>query len=347
VKKIIDLRSDTVTVPTPEMRKAMYEAEVGDDVYREDPTVNRLEAMAAAKLGKEAGMFVVSGTMGNLVSVLTHTNPGDEIILEEDAHIFTSEVGGSAALGGVMVRTVPGDRGAIDPKVLEASIRTPNIHHPSTVLICMENTHNRAGGAVVPPEKIALVREVADKYGISMHLDGARIFNASVALGVSPVEIAKYFDSVQFCISKGLAAPVGSLVVGPKEWIERARKWRKMVGGGMRQAGIIAAAGIVALETMVDRLAEDHANARFLVERLAEISGIRVNPEEVETNMVRMDVTPSGMTAAEFVAKMEEKGVLANAVTPYMIRLVTHKDVSRADIEIAIPLIAEVAAGKC
>lgn len=347
MKKIIDLRSDTVTVPTPEMRKAMYEAEVGDDVYREDPTVNRLEAMAAAKLGKEAGMFVVSGTMGNLVSVLTHTNPGDEIILEEDAHIFTSEVGGSAALGGVMVRTVPGDRGAIDPKVLEASIRTPNIHHPSTVLICMENTHNRAGGAVVPPEKIALVREVADKYGISMHLDGARIFNASVALGVSPVEIAKYFDSVQFCISKGLAAPVGSLVVGPKEWIERARKWRKMVGGGMRQAGIIAAAGIVALETMVDRLAEDHANARFLVERLAEISGIRVNPEEVETNMVRMDVTPSGMTAAEFVAKMEEKGVLANAVTPYMIRLVTHKDVSRADIEIAIPLIAEVAAGKC
>ncbi|MGI6574575.1 MAG: low-specificity L-threonine aldolase [bacterium] len=344
---MIDLRSDTVTVPTPEMRKAMYEAEVGDDVYREDPTVNRLEAMAAAKLGKEAGMFVVSGTMGNLVSVLTHTNPGDEIILEEDAHIFTSEVGGSAALGGVMVRTVPGDRGAIDPKVLEASIRTPNIHHPSTVLICMENTHNRAGGAVVPPEKIALVREVADKYGISMHLDGARIFNASVALGVSPVEIAKYFDSVQFCISKGLAAPVGSLVVGPKEWIERARKWRKMVGGGMRQAGIIAAAGIVALETMVDRLAEDHANARFLVERLAEISGIRVNPEEVETNMVRMDVTPSGMTAAEFVAKMEEKGVLANAVTPYMIRLVTHKDVSRADIEIAIPLIAEVAAGKC
>jgi threonine aldolase len=345
VKKIIDLRSDTVTVPTPEMRKAMATAEVGDDVYRDDPTVIRLEELAAEKLGKEAGLFVPSGTMGNLVSILAYTRPGDEIILEQDAHIFTSEVGGCAALGGVMVRTVPGVKGTMEPDVLEKNIRTANIHHPNTVLICMENTHNRAGGAVVPPEKIAPVREVADKHGLAMHLDGARIFNASVALGVSPVEIARYFDSVQFCISKGLAAPVGSLVVGSKSWIEKARRWRKMVGGGMRQAGIIAAAGVVALETMIDRLVEDHENAQFLAKKLVDIPGVQVEPAEVETNMVRMDVTPSGMTAAQFVDKLGNKGLLANATEPYVIRLVTHKDISRADLEKALPIIAAVAAG--
>ncbi|MGI6142526.1 MAG: low-specificity L-threonine aldolase [bacterium] len=339
---VIDLRSDTVTVPTPAMRKAMYEAEVGDDVYGEDPTICRLEEMAARRLGKEAGLFVTSGTMGNLVSILTHTRPGNEIILEAESHIFYYEVGGCAALGGVMVRTVPGERGAIDPKRLEDVIRGQDIHFPPTALIALENTHNRAGGAVIPLEKIKAVREVADKYGIPMHLDGARIFNAAIALGVPAGEIARYFDSVMFCLSKGLAAPVGSVIVGTRDWIARARKWRKMVGGGMRQAGILAAAGIVALEQMVDRLAEDHANAELLATGLAEIHGLKVNPAEVETNMVRLDVAATGMTGEEFCAELKLRGVLASPFDPTIVRLVTHKDVSRSDMEKTLEVVSQM-----
>lgn len=340
--RLIDLRSDTVTVPTPEMRKAMYEAEVGDDVYGEDPTINRLEERAAQMLGKEAGLFVVSGTMGNLVAILTHTRPGNEIILEAESHIFYYEVGGCAALGGVMVRTVAGERGAIAPGKLEEVIRGPDIHSPPTGLIALENTHNRAGGAVIPLENIKAVREVAGRYGIPMHLDGARIFNAATALGVPAAEIASYFDSVMFCLSKGLAAPVGSLLVGSKEWIARARKWRKMVGGGMRQAGILAAAGIVALEQMVDRLAEDHANAKYLAAGLAEISGLKINPEEVETNIVRLDVAGTGMTGEEFCAELKLRGILASPFGPTIVRLVTHKDVSRADMEKTLSVISQM-----
>jgi len=320
----------------------MYEAEVGDDVYGEDPTVRRLEEMAARRLGKEAGLFVVSGTMGNLVAILTHTRPGNELILEAESHIFYYEVGGCAALGGVMVRTVPGQRGAIDPGELEKVMRGQDIHFPPTGLIALENTHNRAGGAVIPLEKIRAVREVADRYGIPMHLDGARIFNAALALGVPAAEIARYFDSVMFCLSKGLAAPVGSVLVGSREWIARARKWRKMVGGGMRQAGILAAAGIVALEKMVDRLVEDHANAKFLAAGLAEIPGLKVNPAEVETNIVRLDVAATGMTAEAFCAELKLRGVLASPFDPTIVRLVTHKDVTRGDMEKTLSVISRM-----
>ena len=340
--KVIDLRSDTVTVPTPGMRRAMYEAEVGDDVYGEDPTIHRLEEMAAEMLGKEAGLFVTSGTMGNLVSILTHTRPGNEIILESESHIVHYEVGGCAALGGVMVRTVPGEKGAINPEVLEAAIRGGDIHFPQTALISMENTHNRAGGVTVPLKNIKAIQEVAVKYGIPMHLDGARIFNAALALKIPAADLAEDFESVMFCLSKGLAAPVGSVIVGSRDWIEKARKWRKMLGGGMRQGGILAAAGIVALEEMVDRLREDHINAKRLAVGLAELPQVQVDPEAVETNMVLMDVGPSGKTGEEFVALLKEAGVLASAMGPTTLRLVTHKDISPADVEKALQIIGEI-----
>jgi len=340
--KVIDLRSDTITVPTPEMRRAMSRAEVGDDVYGEDPTIRSLEEMAAEMLGKEAGLFVTSGTMGNLVSILTHTRPGNEIILESESHIVHYEVGGCAALGGVMVRTVPGKGGAIDPSILEAAIRGEDIHFPRTTLIAMENTHNRAGGLAVPLSNIRAVRGVANKHGIPMHLDGARIFNAALALKVSAADIAQYFESVMFCLSKGLAAPVGSVIVGSREWIARARKWRKMVGGGMRQGGILAAAGIVALREMVGRLEEDHINAQRLAAGLAELPQVQVDPEAVETNMVLMDVGPTGKTGEEFVALLKEAGVLAGAMGPTTLRLVTHKDISPADVERALQVIGKI-----
>lgn len=340
--KPIDLRSDTVTVPTPGMRRAMYEAEVGDDVYGEDPSVRRLEEMAAERLGKEAGLFVTSGTMGNLVSVLTYTRPGNEIILESESHIVHYEVGGCAALGGVMVRTVPGVKGALDPGVLEAAIRGGDIHFPQTALISMENTHNRAGGVAVPLKNIKAVREVAVKHGIPMHLDGARIFNAAIALKVPAVNIAKHFESIMFCLSKGLAAPVGSVIVGSRDWIEKARKWRKMVGGGMRQGGILAAAGIVALEEMVDRLEEDHINARRLARGLAELPRLQVNPEAVDTNMVLMDVRSTGKNGEEFLARLKKAGILAGAIGPTTLRLVTHKDITGADVERALQIIAKM-----
>ena len=263
--KVIDLRSDTVTHPTPEMRRAMFEAEVGDDVYGEDPTVNRLEAMAADKLGKEAALFVTSGTQSNLTAVLTHTRHGNEIILGSESHIFWYEVGGAAALGGVVMRTVPNDtEGRLNLSDVEQAIRGKNIHYPETALLCLENTQNRCGGAVLTPDYTQEASDLAHRYGLKVHLDGARIFNAAVALGLPASELTRGVDSVGFCISKGLSAPVGSLLCGTKDFVERARKFRKMLGGGMRQAGILAAAGIVALETMIDRLAEDHAGGDHL-----------------------------------------------------------------------------------
>lgn len=341
----IDLRSDTVTTPTPEMRKAMAAAEVGDDVYGEDPTVRRLEERAAALLGKEDGLYVPSGTMGNLVAVMTHAGRGNEIILEAEAHIYYYEVGGMAVVAQVLPRAIAGERGRITPETLTAAIRAPNIHFPVPALLCLENTHNRAGGAVWPPELFDAVCDTAHQAGLAVHLDGARVFNAATHAGRPAAELVRKADSVMFCLSKGLAAPVGSVLVGKKDWIARARKNRKIVGGGMRQAGVIAAAGLVALDTMIERLAEDHENARSLAEGLVAEDGLGVDLDSVETNMVmcRVDGLAAGFTAPEFAKRLAARGVLVNAVDPRKVRFVTHKDVSRADIGKALAVIAEVA----
>ncbi|WP_448524321.1 low-specificity L-threonine aldolase [Pseudothermotoga sp.] len=328
---MIDLRSDTVTKPTAEMRKAMAEAEVGDDVYGEDPTVNRLEGLAAEMFGKEAALFVASGTMGNQVSIMAHTQRGDEVILEADSHIFWYEAGAMSVLSGVMPHPIKGKNGAMDPDEVRRAIRPKDIHFPRTSLISVENTHNRSGGRVVPIENFKAIYEIAKEHEISVHVDGARIFNASIASKVPVKEYAKYADSLMFCLSKGLCAPVGSIVVGSKGFIERARKARKILGGGMRQAGVLAAAGIVALTKMVDRLREDHENAKLLAVKLKEI-GYAVNPEEVETNMVILRTDNLKVNAHQLLKKMKERGVLAVAFSDSSIRLVTHNDVSRSDI---------------
>jgi threonine aldolase len=334
--KIIDLRSDTITLPTEAMRRAIFQAEVGDDVFQEDPTVNRLEAMAAQVLDKEAALFTASGTMSNLIAVLAHTHPGDEIILGSEAHMFWYEVGGVSAFGGVMVHTVPNDPdGGIDPDTVVQAIRPKNIHYPPTTLLCLENTHNRCGGAALTPEYTATMCQLAHQHGLRVHLDGARIFNAAIALNVPASQLAKNADSVCFCLSKGLSAPVGSLLCGPRELVDRARKRRKMAGGGMRQVGIIAAAGIVALETMVDRLAEDHATARHLAQGLARIPGIDINPEKVQTNIV-MFQTPALVPAPEFVQRLDERGVKLIHRGDRWVRAVTHRMVSTADIDDAL-----------
>jgi len=331
VEKNLDFRSDTVTLPTPEMRAAAANAPLGDDVYGEDPTVNKLERLAAEMLGKEAGLFVTSGTQGNAVSVLAHTLRGDEVILEARSHIYMNEVGGLAVIGGLMPRTVPGELGWIRPEDLEAAIRPPNIHFPRTSLVCVENTHNAAGGIPLTPEQLKADWEVAKSHDLNVHMDGARIFNAAVALGVDVRELTRYADSVQICLSKGLAAPVGSVVVGTEEFIERARKYRKMLGGGMRQAGIIAAPGIIALTKMVDRLAEDHENARLLAEGLGQIEGIRIlNP--VRTNMVYIDISGLGWTGRQWAEACAGLGWKSSGRST-TIRLCTHYGIEREDIE--------------
>ena len=335
--KIIDLRSDTVTHPTDEMRKAMFDVEVGDDVYGEDPTVNSLENMAASKMGKEAALFTASGTMSNVLSVLTHTRPGNEVIMGSEAHVFWYEVGGAAALGGLVMRTVANDiNGQMALVDIEKAIRSKNIHFPETTLICLENTHNRCGGAVLTPEYTASVTRLAHSRGLKVHLDGARIFNASVALNVPASELAKDVDSVCFCLSKGLSAPVGSLLCGTREFIEQARKRRKMLGGGMRQAGVLAAAGIVALEQMIDRLADDHANARRLAEGLADTPGFVVDLDRVQTNIVFFELDPSVKVSADVVTQrmLEQKVKLISPGVHFRrFRAVTHAWVDRADID--------------
>jgi threonine aldolase len=339
--RVIDLRSDTLTLPTPAMREAMYRAELGDDVYGEDPTVNRLEELGAEKLGKEAGLFVVSGTMGNLVSILTHCGRGDEIIMGNVAHTFLYEAGGVSALGGVHVHTVPNQPdGMLDLVDLEGAIRGENIHFPPTRLICLENTHNRCGGAALSVAQMAAVRQLADAYGLAVHLDGARVFNAAVALGVDVREITAQVDSVQACLSKGLAAPVGSLVVGPADFIAEARHIRKMVGGGMRQAGVIAAAGIVALETMVDRLADDHANARLLVEGLTELPGYTVDVDSVQSNIVMIGLSAVDADYDAVGAALADAGVKVSRIAAKRFRAVTHYGIERGDIETALPVFA-------
>ncbi len=327
--RIVDFRSDTVTKPTEEMREAMFKAEVGDDVYGDDPTVNRLEELAADIMGKEASVFVPSGTMGNQISLLAWTERGDEIILEEEAHIFMYEAGAPAILSSVMTRTVKGVRGVMDPSDVKNAIRDKNIHFPRTSLLCLENTHNRSGGCVIPLSNMEQMYNIAKQEGIHVHLDGARIFNAAVSLGVPVKQIAGYADSVQFCLSKGLCAPVGSMVAGSKQFVEKARKYRKILGGGMRQAGILAAAGIVAIQKMTQRLAIDHENARMIGESLAGHPKLEIDLETVQTNMVAVGTKKLGMDAAAFSGLLKERGVWANAASKNVLRIVTHNDVPK------------------
>ena len=324
----IDVRSDTVTTPTEEMRKAMYEAEVGDDVYGDDPTVNRLEALAAEMVGKEAALFVPSGTFGNQLALLTHTKRGDEVIVPDSNHIFVHEVGASAVIASVQLRTIESPNGMPSIEKLRASIRGKDIHYPDTGLICMENAHS--SGRVLPLEYLESVKKLADEFSIPVHLDGARIFNAAIASKVDVKKIAATADSVMFCLSKGLAAPVGSILAGSKKFIEKARKGRKLMGGGMRQAGILAAAGIVALEKMIDRLEEDHENAKLLAEMLSEIPGLQLMKDQLDINMVYFSLeTPEPDLV---IKEMKRAGIKINPPEGGMYRLVTNKDVVRADI---------------
>ncbi len=330
---IIDLRSDTITHPTEEMRRAMYEAEVGDDVYGEDPTVNRLEERSAALLGKEAGLFTASGTMSNLIAILTHTRAGDEIILGSESHILWYEAASAPAFGGVLLRSIPSEEnGSLDLERVRSTIRPENIHFPPTTLLCLENTHNRCGGAMITPEYTAAACDLAHGNDMAVHLDGARIFNAAVALGVPASELTAPVDSVCYCLSKSLSAPVGSVLCGSREFITCARKKRKMLGGGMRQAGIIAAAGLVALDTMIDRFPTDHANAKRLAVGLSQIPGIECSPEKTVTNIVMFGL-PSHVPARDFIDRLRESGVKLNYPIGSRVRAVTHRMVEDADID--------------
>ncbi|MCL4535273.1 MAG: low-specificity L-threonine aldolase [Bacteroidetes bacterium] len=341
--KVIDLRSDTVTLPTEAMRRAMYEAELGDDNVGEDPTANKLQEMAAERMGKEAALLVTSGTQGNLVGILSHTQHGDEVIVGDEAHCYLYEQAGGAFIGGLQMRPVPNHRGHLDPKEVEAVIRDPdNIHFPRTSLLCLENTHNRGSGAVLSVQETKDLADVAHRRGLAVHLDGARIFNAAVALGVPPKQLTADVDSVTFCLSKGLSCPVGSLICGSVEYIARARRMRKLLGSGMRQAGIIAACGVVALNEMVDRLAEDHANAKVLANGLANIPAIVTDPGIVDTNIVFFDVPD--VPPAEFLKGCLEHGLRFQNTAGRRYRMVTHYGIERADIDAALSIVSRVLA---
>ena len=342
LQRLVDLRSDTVTLPTEEMFEAIKEAELGDDVYGEDPTVNRLEEIAAEKMGKESALLVTSGTQGNLVSLLAHTKMGDEVILEEESHIYNFEVGGLSAIGGLIPKPLKGTLGALDPGDVRGALRHRDIHVPETTLICLENTHSRSGGTIITLGQIRAVGDVAREHGIKVHMDGARIFNAAVALDIDVKELVEDVDSVMFCLSKGLCAPIGSIVAGDEAFIERARKMRKMLGSGMRQAGVIAAPGIIALEKMADRLREDHENARLLAQGLSRVKGISIDLMTVQTNIVNVEIGELGMGTDCFLKTLEEYGVKALTIDEDIIRMVTHRDIGREDVEYTCRVVEEI-----
>jgi threonine aldolase len=333
----IDLRSDTVTQPTPEMRGAMLAAPLGDDVFGDDPTVNRLEALAASRLGKEASVFLPSGTMGNLVGLVVNARLGEEVIADADSHVFLYEGAGSAAIAGVQVRPVATEAGVMSPEQIEAVIRPrDDYHHPLTAALCIEDTHNTHGGIVWPLEALQAASALARARGLRVHLDGARIFNASVAMRIDVAVIAACADTVTFCVSKGLGCPAGSLFCGSRESVDEARRWRKRLGGAMRQTGVLAAAGLFALESMVDRLAEDHANARTLAEGLAELPGVSCDLSRVQTNLVYFEVTKK--TAAEFEHACRKQGLLGEAAGHHRVRFVTHIGITAADVQSALKI---------
>jgi threonine aldolase len=338
---LIDLRSDTVTRPTPAMRAAIQAAEVGDDVFNEDPTVHRLEERVAAVLGKEAALFVPSGTMSNQTAVKAHTQPGDELLCDVNCHIYNYEAGGPAVLSGVTCRTIEGDYGVLDVSQLEDKVRPVNDHLVRTRLVCLENTHNRGGGRIYPIEKIQAISEWARKNGLIMHLDGARLWNAVVATGIPAKEWASYFDTVSVCFSKGLGAPIGSALSGPRDFIVRARRIRKLFGGAMRQVGVAAAGALFALEHHVERLADDHRNAQVIAQAVADTPGLRLDPPEVETNLIFFHVEREAGTAQAVAAALKARGVLVLPTAPQTIRACTHLDVSAAQAERAAEAIRQ------
>ena len=344
---IIDLRSDTVTKPTPSMWKAIAAADVGDDVYGDDPTINRLEKMAAERMNKEAGLFITSGTMGNLLATMTHCQRGDEVMVGKQSHMFIDEVGGSAALAGVILNTLKNQAdGTLDLEELKGEIREDNIHFPPTRLIVLENTHSVCGGVPLSIDYTWQVSQIARQHGIKLHIDGARIFNAAVALNVEASQLAEPADSITFCLSKGLSAPVGSVLCGNADFISRARKNRKMLGGGMRQAGILAAAGIVALEENVDRLADDHRRMKQLAAGLKPIPGLTLLEDPPPTNILHLEIHPdSPFDAKEAVEKLRRNGLLCNAEGPHQIRLVTHIWIGDAEVEKSLEIFRLVFAG--
>ncbi len=339
---VVDLRSDTVTKPTPEMRRAMAEAEVGDDVYGEDPTVNRLQARAAEIFEREAAIFVPTGSMGNLTAIKIWTHHGTEVICEERGHINQYEMASMSAIAGCMPRTTRSDDGILSWEMIEPLIRPKIYYRAQTALISLESTHNMAGGTVYPPAVADDICGRAHDAGLPVHLDGARIFNAAVALGRSVAELTRKFDSVMFCLSKGLGAPVGSMLVGSRDFIEKARVYRKLFGGGMRQAGVLAAAGLIALEKSPARLHTDHENARYLAEGLAKLPGISIDPKKVQTNIVIFDVRATGRAAAEISGELAKRQVLAGPTDTYAIRMVTHCDVDRAGIDRGLAAFGEI-----
>jgi threonine aldolase len=341
----LDFRSDTITQPTPEMREAMRSAEVGDDVFGEDPSINALEAHAARLFGKEAAVFVASGTQGNLLAQLSLTRPGEEVIAEVSSHIANSEVGGAARLGGLTLRPVVGNRGKISPEQVASTVRPDNVHYARTTLLTIENTHNSSGGTVYTVDEIASLADAAHQRGLKVHIDGARIFNAAVALGVEPRKLAEHAETLTFCLSKGLSAPVGSVLVGSAEVIGEARRYRKMVGGGMRQAGVLAAAGLIALQSGVERLAEDHRRARRLAEGLAQHPGIALDLSTVQSNIVRFDVAGLDLTTAQFADRLGQSGVRASGgAGPSGVRMVAHRHIDDASIYEALTAVAQVVA---
>ena len=341
--KIIDLRSDTVTLPTPAMRDAIYHAELGDDVFGDDPTVNRLEKKAAERIGKEAALLVPSGTMANLVCALTHCKRGEEVILGDKSHMFLNEAGGMATVGSIHPHIIPNQPdGILLLSDIEQAIRGSNDHFPRTRLICLENTHNRCHGAVLTPDYMDSVSDLAKRRHLSLHLDGARVFNASVALGTDVKNFTRNADSVSFCLSKGLSCPIGSLVCGSREFISEARRARKVLGGGMRQAGIIAAAGIVALEQMVERLKEDHQNARHLAEGISRIPGLSIDLKRIQTNIIYFSRVADRMTDEEFLRMLLDKGIKFLSTGPSRFRMVTHYGISSEDIDVTVAAFKDV-----
>ena len=339
---MIDLRTDTVTRPTEAMLESMREATLGDDSRDGDETVGSLESLAAALMGKEAGAFMPSGTMTNLVAVLTHTQRGGEVLLESGSHILSSELGGITSVAGAFYKGIPGKRGAMDIDTLKEAIRPATRNNFGTALVCMETTHNRAGGSVLPVAHMQAVYDLAAENGVPVHTDGARIFNAAVALGVEAKAIARHTDSVGFCVSKGLSAPIGSVLCGSAAFIERARACRRMVGGNMRQAGPIAAAGVVALETMIPRLKEDHDTARRLAEGLHRIDAGLCEPKDVETNLVRVDVRKTGRRAAHWSDDLKKQGVLVSPADAWSLRFVTHRHIAAPDVDAAVSAFASL-----